>query len=323
MLFSGGLDSLLATRLLRDQGINLHLVTFLNPFHPHLETFPDKIRAAATALGTDVSLVKMEDDYLDIIRNPEHGYGRNINPCVDCRIYQLKRAKKMMGEIGASFLATGEVLGERPMSQRRDALRLIEKEAGVQGIVVRPLSAKLLDPTEAETSGIVDREKLLDIRGRSRKRQMEMAAAFGIDSYPTPAGGCLLTDRNFSARVSDLIKHDRFAFHEIELLKVGRHFRFSPDTKIVVGRNKNENSRIRQLLVPDDVLVGPVGFMGPDTIIRGADSPEAREAACRLIVRYSKSAGGTCRMTAPDGTVTKISAVPLDNELCEQMRIGA
>lgn len=321
-MFSGGLDSLLAARLLRDQGIELHLVTFLNPFHPHLNTFPDKIRVAAATLGVEVSLVEMDDDYLDLVRTPKHGYGKNINPCIDCRIYQLKRAKKMMEQMGASFLATGEVLGERPMSQRRDALQLIEKEAGVQGFVVRPLSAKLLDPTRAETAGIVDREKFLDIRGRSRRRQMEMAAALGIDSYPTPAGGCLLTDRNFSVRLTDLIEHNRLTFSEIELLKVGRHFRISSDTKIVVGRNKDENSRMRELLLPDDVLVEPTDFMGPDAIIRGADSFETRQTACRLVVRYSKPTEGTCRVTGPDGTPSKISAASIDDEACKQMRIG-
>lgn len=320
-MFSGGLDSLLAARLLALQGIDTQLLSFLNPFTPHLNTFSRRVRAAARRLQLPLRVEPIGDTYLDIIRNPEHGYGKNANPCVDCRIHQLRLAEQIMQETGASFLATGEVLGQRPMTQKRGAMQMIDKAAGVQGLVLRPLSAKLLDPTEPEINGVVEREKLLDISGRSRRRQIQLAAELGIDSYPTPAGGCLLTDPGFSARLTDVTHHGQLTANDIDLLKVGRHFRISEKTKIVIGRNHEENLRMRRLLRPADVFVEPVDFMGPDAIIRGDDSPDARHLACRLVVRYSKHPAGTCHVTPPDATSSNIYARAIAEDKCRSMLI--
>ncbi|MCM8761412.1 MAG: hypothetical protein NC933_04695, partial [Candidatus Omnitrophica bacterium] len=193
VLFSGGLDSILATRLMMELGIEVACVHYYIEFAACGGGETSAVNAAKM-LGVPIKIFDITAEYLEMFRNPKHGYGANINPCIDCKILMLKKAKEYMAEIGASFLVTGEVLGERPMSQRRDALNIIEKNSGVRGILLRPLSAKLLVPTIPEAKGVVDREKLLDIQGRSRKIQMELAARFGIKEYPNPSGGCLLTD---------------------------------------------------------------------------------------------------------------------------------
>jgi tRNA-uridine 2-sulfurtransferase len=196
-LISGGLDSTLATKVVMDLGVDVLAANFVSPFCQcsRKDGCRHEARFVSEQLNIPLRIVNATDDFLEMLKKPKHGYGSNMNPCIDCRILMLKKSKELMDEVGASFLITGEVLGQRPMSQRRDAMRTIEKEAGVTGLVLRPLSAKLLEPTIPEEKGWVDREKLLDISGRSRKPQMKMAEDFNIKDYPCPAGGCLLTDR--------------------------------------------------------------------------------------------------------------------------------
>ncbi|PIP15657.1 MAG: tRNA 4-thiouridine(8) synthase ThiI, partial [Candidatus Portnoybacteria bacterium CG23_combo_of_CG06-09_8_20_14_all_44_36] len=240
-LLSGGLDSILAIRILQVQGIKITGLTFVSYF------FNSKAaEKAAKGLKIKLKITDFSDEHLGIVKRPCYGYGRAVNPCIDCHLLMLKKAGEIMAKDGYDFVATGEVLGERPMSQNKSALQLIEKESGLKGYLLRPLSAKLLEPTVVEKSGLVDREKLLDISGRSRKRQMELAREWGIRDYPTPAGGCLLTDIQFGGRFKDMAgKWSDFGGNDARLLKFGRHF-WEKDDLIVVGRNKEENEEIKK-----------------------------------------------------------------------------
>ena len=234
VLFSGGLDSLLTVKILQKQGIKVECVNFITPFSK--ETKPP--------FGLKLHKVRVGKEYFDMIMNPKHGYGSEINPCVDCKIYMLKKAKSLAKKINADFIATGEVLGQRPFSQRKNLLLRIEKEAGLKNKILRPLSAKLLKETEPEKQGLIKREKLSDIQGRSRKKQLKLAKEFGIKNIPSPGGGCLLTDPEFAKRVRDVLKNkETINWETAEVLKLGRHFRFQ-GTKIVVGRNEEENKKL-------------------------------------------------------------------------------
>src|SRR4030067_1983115 len=217
-LLSGGLDSTLAAKLVIEQGIELEALNFITVFcncTGRGETCLASQRAVES-LGIPLKVFNVSEEYLDIVKRPQHGYGSNMNPCIDCRIFMLKKAKDYMKEGSASFLVTAEVLGERPMSQRKDAMRLIEKEAGLEGVILRPLSAKLLPPSIPEKEGWIDRERLLNIQGRSRKTQIELAAFFGIQDYTCPAGGCLLTDPGFAKRIKDLMIHNpEFSINDV------------------------------------------------------------------------------------------------------------
>jgi tRNA U34 2-thiouridine synthase MnmA/TrmU len=223
-LFSGGLDSILAVKLIQEQGIEVRGVNFKTPFFGLSKTF-----AVIKNIDIDLEIIDITQELLEILRNPKHGFGKNMNPCIDCHSLMFKKAGEYMIKIGASFIISGEVLGERPMSQNRNSLNIIKRESGFEGRILRPLSALLLAETIPEKEGLVDRSKLLDISGRSRKRQMELAAKMGIDDYPSPAGGCKLTEPAFSKRLRDLFTQDSFSLEDIELLKLGRHFRLSKD----------------------------------------------------------------------------------------------
>jgi tRNA U34 2-thiouridine synthase MnmA/TrmU len=242
-------------------------------------------------LGVPLKVFDITDEYLEMFKNPKHGYGANINPCIDCKIFMLKKAKEYMAVAGASFLVTGEVLGERPMSQRKDALNIIEKQAGVRGILLRPLSAKLLPPTEPELSGAVDREKLLDIRGRSRKPQFALAEKFGIKEYPNPSGGCLLTDPGFTRRVKDLMAHEGLTVEGLKLLKTGRHFRIGEASKLVIGRDADENNDLEALALKDDICFRMRDRQGPFSILRGIHDEDAIKHSAEMVAWHTKYRG--------------------------------
>jgi tRNA-specific 2-thiouridylase len=291
-LLSGGLDSTLAAKILLEQGIELEALNFLTVFCTCTNRGETCLASqkAVDALGIPLKVFNVSEEYLEVVKHPKHGYGSNMNPCIDCRIFMLKKAKAYMEGSGAFFIVTGEVLGERPMSQRRDSLRLIEKEAGLEGFILRPLSAKLLPASIPEREGWVDREKLLRIQGRSRKPQIELAEHFGIHDYPCPAGGCLLTDPGFSRRMKDLILHDPdFFLNDVHLLKMGRHFRLSPKIKLVVGRNKEENQKIQTFAREEDILLKLSDFPGPLSLLRGEPNGLEIEKAASITVRYSKA----------------------------------
>lgn len=287
VMLSGGLDSTLAAKIMLEQGIELEALNFVTVFCTCTKRgCQHQASKVAKELGIKITVKNITKEYLDVVKNPKHGYGSGVNPCIDCRIFTFKKAKEFMERTGASFVVTGEVLGERPMSQRKDTIMLIEKESGLKRLILRPLSAKLFEPTIPEENGIVDREKLLAISGRSRKPQIELAKELGINEYPCPAGGCLLTDPEFSKRVKDLLEHNEFIMDNVLLLKVGRHFRLSKDCKLVVGRNEKENEAIISLSKEKDLLMQAKDLPGPMGLLRGEVTAEDLNLALRIVARY-------------------------------------
>jgi tRNA-specific 2-thiouridylase len=291
-LFSGGLDSILATRLLSEQGIEMEALHFRLVFVSGEDTkWSDAdSNMVEGILGARLKMWDVSEEFLKVVKHPKHGYGRNINPCIDCKIFMLKKAKEYMKTVGASFLVTGEVLGERPMSQGKNMMRHIEREADLDGLILRPLSAKLLPPSVPENEGWVDRERMLNIQGRSRRPQIELAQRYGIRDYPAPAGGCLLTVPAFAVRMKDLLAHQPdFSLNDVHLLKVGRHFRFSPRTKLIVGRREEENERIGSFSREGDLLIRVARHPGPLSLLRGKPEAGEIEKAAAITARYSKA----------------------------------
>ncbi len=290
-LYSGGLDSTLAILVAMRQGIEVTAITFLTHFGCDISDKSSCSKnpfAASEKFGFEVKLCHLADKFIEIVKNPKFGHGKNMNPCIDCRILMLKEAKELMAMRGADFIITGEVLGQRPMSQRRDTFPRIDREAGLGGYVLRPLSARLLKPTIPEQSGIVDRERLCNFHGRSRKPQMALAKELGLTEYPAPAGGCLLTDPLYSYRLKEFLKYNPSpSVKDINLLRVGRHFRISDNCKIIVGRDENENNTIEALAENSDYLLRVDGFGSPLTIISGNISDKAIEPAASICARYS------------------------------------
>ena len=320
-LLSGGLDSILAVKLIQEQGIDVVAVNFTSPF---CLCGRSGCGAAGMAeqLEIPLKIMNVGEDYLKILRNPKYGYGKNMNPCIDCRIFMFKKAKKYAEEIGASFLFTGEVLNERPMSQHRKALTVTEKEAGLEGKILRPLSAKLLPETEAEKKGWVNREKLLDIRGRSRKKQIKLTKEFGIKDYPCPAGGCLLTYKEFAAKIRDLfIQKKKVGIKDINLLKIGRHFRFGKN-KIIVGRNEAENKQLERMRGKNDYCFEVPDCGSPITLLQGPKTREAERKSAALTLRYSDIKLGEALVKFGREKMDKSVVVPaLDASEIEKLRI--
>jgi tRNA-specific 2-thiouridylase len=320
-LLSGGLDSTLATRIVLDQGIEVEAVNFVSPFCL-CEKGGCGAVGVAKKFNIPLKVVSVGKDYLKMIRNPKHGYGRNMNPCIDCRIFMLRWAKKYAKEVGASFIFTGEVLGERPMSQHRQALEIIEKEAGLKGKILRPLSAKILPRTEAEEKGWMNRDKLLDIRGRSRKRQIETAREFNITDYPCPAGGCLLTYKEFAEKLRDLFEHKkRVTIEDVNLLKVGRHFRFE-ESKILVGRNESENKTLLQSKAKNDYCFEAQQCGSPITLLQGPKTRKAIKTAAGLTAYYSDWKTGEVSVKFNHGNMEKSIFVSIPSrEEVERLRV--
>ncbi len=281
-LMSGGLDSTLATKIIKDMGIEVLALNFTSPFctctSRHKKELGCKNEALKISkeLGVEVKLVPKGREYVAIIRNPKYGYGSAINPCIDCRIFMFKKAKEIMEEVGASFIITGEVLGQRPMSQRRDTILKIEREAGLSGLIIRPLSAQHFEPTRFEIEGIVDRSRVLSIEGRSRNIQIKLAERYNITDYPCPAGGCLLTDKRFAEKLKDYFKYnnnDDDYMRQIEFLKIGRHFRLKNGVKVILGRDNFENERLI-VLNRGEMPVIESDFPGPIAILNGEITDE-------------------------------------------------
>jgi tRNA U34 2-thiouridine synthase MnmA/TrmU len=318
-LLSGGLDSILAARVIMEQGIEVAGLCFVTPFFG-----PESARRAARQLGIELIEHDLTTEFFEMMRNPRYGFGGNMNPCIDCHGLMLKTAHGLLGKYGASFLITGEVLGERPMSQTRGGLNAVLKLAADRDLVLRPLSAKLLETTRPEREGWVDRERLLDFSGRGRKRQEEMARKFGITDYPQPAGGCLLTDIKFSRRLKELLAHEGFVREDIELLKLGRHFRLGPGTKLAVGRNQAENVRLLESAGPSDTVLRPERpVKGPVGLLRGAADGEVLEAAAGIVGRYCDEDGGggvTVAIYRNNGRTGELKArIWTDSEVLGQM----
>jgi len=287
-LFSGGLDSILAVKLIQEQGIKVKGVNFKTPFFGL-----DEILVITKDLDIDLEIIDITEELLKVLKKPKYGFGKNMNPCIDCHALMFKKAGEYMAKIGASFILSGEVLGERPMSQNRNSLNIIERESGFEGRILRPLSALLLPETIPEKEGLVDRSKLLDISGRSRKRQMELAAKIGIRDYPSPAGGCKLTEPSFSNRLKDLFAQKQYSLEEIELLKLGRHFRLDRGVKLVVGRNKNENEKIQEFFREGDLLFKAKNLKGPISLLKGVCQldDDFIGKSCQITARYCDRKG--------------------------------
>lgn len=284
-LLSGGLDSILAAKIVCDLGVEVHGVYFAMPWGC---CDKGKAQQAAQQLGIKFIVLQLDERYLEIVKNPKHGRGTALNPCIDCRIHMFGRAGQYMRHIGADFIFTGEVLGQRPMSQKKNSMRCIEKNADLERRILRPLSAQLLDPTIPEKEGLIDRSKLLKLNGRGRRVQHELADKFKL-SYNQPAGGCLLTDHNFAKRMKDTFTHGYRNFRETVALQWGRHFRIDHNFKIIVGRDKEENAALKHYAHRDDIIMQLPKNDGPNLILKGKNPPEYILQTCAgIIQRFSK-----------------------------------
>ncbi len=311
-LISGGLDSAVGTKLIIDQGIEVIGLHFASIFASKRDK-ERGLQALRTAkeLGIEIITKNKGDDYIEIIKNPRYGYGKNMNPCIDCRIYMLRLTKDLLAELDASFVVTGEVLGQRPMSQRRNTIELIEKQSGLKGLIVRPLSAKLFPPTIPEQEGIVDRERLLNVAGRGRQVQYQLVETYKLTEFGLPGGGCLLTDPIFSRKLKDLMATDKvYTTKDIELLTMGRHFRLSPTAKLIVGRNERENEYLAALWEPPYVLMYPVGFTGPHAVLKAEVTESTIMTSAQVIARYGKNLASTATVEINDGTKRTLSFSP-------------
>jgi tRNA U34 2-thiouridine synthase MnmA/TrmU len=312
-LCSGGLDSTLAGLVLRQQGIEVEWVTFESPFFSST-----KARKASQATGIPLTVKNITEVYLKMLLNPACGYGQHMNPCLDCHALMFRLAGEIMQDRDFDFLYSGEVLGQRPMSQTRPSLRYVEKHSGFDGYIVRPLSAKRLPETIPEKEGLVNRELLLDLAGRSRKPQIALAKTFGITDYPAPAGGCLLTDKGYSNRLKDLFAHqDAYTENELHLLKHGRHFRLDNDTKIIVGRTKMDNQKLKKYHDPtQDVFIRLKDFPGPTVLVQHGGSQDQIRLAASVCAGYSKVPRGKpidVMVTAPQSReIIQVLGIPPD-----------
>lgn len=288
-LCSGGLDSILSALLLQQQGIDVTWICFETPFFSS-----DAAQKASAQTGIPLITMDITEDYMKMMANPRAGFGKNMNPCMDCHSLMFARAGDVLEEQGFDFLFSGEVVGQRPKSQNKNSLRYVEKNSGFDGRILRPLSARCLPETLVEQKGLVDRTQLMDITGRSRKVQMQMAKDFGIKEFPAPAGGCLLTDKVFSIRLKDLMAvqaqiHNR----ELHFLKHGRHFRLDPATKVIVGRSEKDNRQLNRYVEKNtDVLIKPATMPGPDVILIGNITRQNIETAASLCSGYTRSKPG-------------------------------
>ena len=289
VLLSGGLDSMLAIRILQEQGVEVEAVNFQTIF----TCCRDNAAQAAHDLDVRLTVLDQDDDYIELVRRPRYGYGKGANPCVDCRIYMFERARAFMHEAGASFVASGEVLGQRPMSQKRRDLDIIAHESGLDSLLLRPLSALRLPPTRPEESGQVDRQRLYAFVGRGRKELIRLAKHLGLKNIPSPSTGCALTETTFAGKVHDLIRVDSHSQRwDFELLNVGRHLRIDAQTKAVVGRNESENQTLRTMYRAaqsrGSALFAPENFAGPTVILVGPPTEAALQTAGGLLLRYTK-----------------------------------
>lgn len=295
VLLSGGLDSAIAARLVMDQGINLVALNFHSPFCTCASNSKYNQCGAvyfASKLNIPIKTISKGDDYLEIVKNPKFGYGKNINPCIDCRIHIIEKTKEFMREIGAEFIVTGEVLGQRPKSQMLHALQTIERETQMEGKILRPLSAKLLPPTEVEQKGIVDREKLLAISGRRRNIQVELGKNYELIHQYCAGGGCRLTDKNFARKLRDYFDFNPVPrMKDMKFLKIGRHFRYD-GVKIIVGKDEHENKMLEAWAGDSDALITVKDIVGPTTLIQAPQTQEQIQFAAQLTLRYSDADHG-------------------------------
>jgi len=319
-MFSGGLDSLLAARIMKGEGCDVTLLHFYTGFNEPVsrevtegpgQWWSPRETVVRFARRLDVPLVPVDvsGEYLDIVLHPRHGYGSGVNPCIDCRIFLLGKAREIMESEGAVCVFTGEVLGQRPMSQHRPSLRLVEKRSGLEGRLLRPLSAKLLDSTVPEREGLIHREHLFDISGRSRKRQQELAAAFGIADYPSSGGGCILTDENFKQKFADFYDHSGgrdISIRDLHSFKTGRHLRLAGGTKLIVGRTEAENLYLERLLANGSWMFETRDFPGAAVFAMDEPHEDDFHVIAAICARYGKGRNhDSVTVAARKGDVTR------------------
>ncbi len=337
-LFSGGLDSILACRVVAAQGIRVVAVKFVTPFFDYaILAEPERYRQDVfSKYGIEVVIDDLSPGYLDLLHHPRHGFGKHFNPCIDCKIHMLTRAREMMASYDASFLVTGEVLGQRPMSQRRNSLRVIERDSGNDRHLLRPLSAKLLPETEAEANGWVDRDKLLDLNGRSRSRQIALAREFGIVDFPNASGGCILADVNLSPRIARIyqgdfmVRPEEITVSDVRLLLLGRQFRLPGNGWLILGRNNDENELLSIIAQAEDAVLSMPVRPGPTAILRRAAITYENEAsrldalrlAASLVVRFGKKMDGGAPETdvriSLGGKTEVLTVSPLADQLFQR-----
>ena len=288
-LFSGGLDSTLAMKLIIDQGIEVLAININTGFGSTTDRL-EHMQSMCDQVGAELKIIDIQSAFLqEVLFDPKHGYGKNFNPCIDCHAKMFAVAKSVMEAEGASFLISGEVMGQRPMSQNKDALQIVLNESNCDGLLLRPMSAKMLAPTIAEEKGWVDREKLEGITGRSRDRQLEMVKEIGLENFESPGGGCLLTDENFAKKMFDFIKFDKFEVKDIPVMKFGRHFRLPDGAKLVIGRDKEENQHLQNIDNDKYYHIKTVGLPGPHSLLSKNASQEDKEIAIKAILTYCKT----------------------------------
>jgi tRNA-uridine 2-sulfurtransferase len=317
-LMSGGLDSLLAVRLLQEQGVEVTALTFVSPFFGS-----QNAERAVAQLGCPLRIEDITEASIQLVKNPPHGHGKCLNPCIDCHALMVRKAGEILRAEGYDFIATGEVLGERPMSQNRQSLDTVARESGVCDLLLRPLSARLLPPTAPELSGLVDREKLLAIEGRSRKPQMALAERMGFRQYVQPAGGCLLTDPAFCERLAELLRAEPDASaREMQLLKLGRHFRFPSGAKAIVGRDEKDNDRIEAAAMEGETLIASDITPGPTALLVGGKGEDDVALAAQICASYSDHGGKPVELAIRKGSdVRRMAASPLPREAFAEMKV--
>ena len=326
-LYSGGLDSTLAILAVMKQGIEVKAVTFLNHFGCDISDKSSCSKdpfAAAAKFGFEVKLSHLSEKFIAIVKQPKFGHGKNMNPCMDCRILMIREAREFMEMTGADFIITGEVIGQRPMSQRRDALDIIDRETRLRGYILRPLSAKLLKPTVPEMNGLVNRDLLYGFGGRTRKPQLALAAEFGLTDYPAPASGCLLTEPNYSYRLRELLSYESDpSLEDLNLLRLGRHFRLSAACKVIVGRDERENNALEAALGTRGFFLRVEGHASPITVMRGDVDDRVIRTAAALCARYSDAkllSDVTVKIWSGDH-VSALTVTPADKDLIDRYKI--
>ncbi len=325
-LLSGGLDSAIAAKLILDQGLEVYAVNISMPWGCGK---PSRVVRLAEKLGMPLKTIALGDDYLSILKIPKYGFGSAHNPCVDCHIYMVKKAAAYMREVGAAFVFTGEVLGQRPMSQRRQCLGWVEEDGGMAGRLLRPLSAKLLPPTIPEQEGVIDRERLLGISGRSRSQQLALAKQMGIEDFSAPGGGCLLTEKLFAIRLKDVLKGGCPDMASAAVLGLGRYFRLDEVTYVIVGRDAEENEKLIKYAMPEDIILRPVVFPGPVALLRSSAVTEDKIVlAAGLSQFHSKLRGQALlplacwRSGTPEGKRDVMAGVTHEADV-KRMAVGA
>ncbi|MBU3092582.1 tRNA 4-thiouridine(8) synthase ThiI [Clostridium sp. CM028] len=283
-MISGGLDSILAAKLVKDQGIEVIGICFKSHFFNE-----ENALKIVKQIDIPLEVIDFSNEHFEMVRNPKHGYGKNVNPCIDCHAMMMRYSGELLERFHADFIITGEVLNQRPMSQNRSALDIVKNESGIGDKILRPLCAKNLNPTQMEIEGLIDRNALLDIKGRSRKTQMELAQMWGILEYPSPAGGCKLTEPNYSIRLKDLFEYkEDISKKDLELLKIGRHFKVSKDARIISTRTQEEGELLKQLLTQEDLVFLSADYNGSTVAIIGKETNEDIEFAAKIAGRYCK-----------------------------------